>query len=34
VGVTQACTRVLEEAVREHPSFWLWMHRRWKTPPP
>jgi len=34
VAVTQACTRVLEEAVREHPSCWLWMHRRWKTPPP
>lgn len=34
VGVTQACTRVLEDAVREHPSFWLWMHRRWKTAPP
>jgi KDO2-lipid IV(A) lauroyltransferase len=34
IRVTQACTRVLEDAVREHPSFWLWMHRRWKTPPP
>jgi KDO2-lipid IV(A) lauroyltransferase len=33
VGVTQACTRVLEDAVREHPTFWLWMHRRWKTAP-
>lgn len=33
-GVTQACTRVLEDAIREHSSFWLWMHRRWKTAPP
>ncbi len=31
--ITQACTRVLEEEIREHPSLWLWMHRRWKTQP-
>jgi len=31
--ITQACTRVLEEEIRAHPSLWLWMHRRWKTQP-
>jgi KDO2-lipid IV(A) lauroyltransferase len=32
--VTQAYTRLLEKAVREHPDHWFWMHRRWKTEPP
>ena len=31
--VTQACTRVLEDRIREHPHLWLWMHNRWKTRP-
>lgn len=30
---TQCCQRVIEEAVREYPEQWLWIHRRWKTRP-
>ncbi|HET6268131.1 MAG TPA: lysophospholipid acyltransferase family protein [Acidobacteriota bacterium] len=32
-AITQACTAVIEEKIREHPEYWLWMHRRWKTRP-
>jgi len=32
--LTAACTRRIEAWVRERPELWLWMHRRWKTPPP
>ena len=31
--ITQECTRVIEQHVRENPQYWLWMHRRWKTRP-
>jgi KDO2-lipid IV(A) lauroyltransferase len=31
---TARFTAVLEDAVRQYPSQWLWMHRRWKTRPP
>lgn len=31
---TQRCTDVLEMYVRKYPAYWLWMHRRWRTPEP
>ena len=29
---TREATVLLERFVREHPSEWLWLHRRWRTP--
>lgn len=34
VRITAACQAVMEEAIRRHPADWVWMHERWKTPPP
>jgi KDO2-lipid IV(A) lauroyltransferase len=31
---TQRCQKVIEQAIREYPDQWLWIHRRWKTRPP
>lgn len=28
--LTERHTAALEEAIREHPEFWVWQHRRWK----
>jgi KDO2-lipid IV(A) lauroyltransferase len=34
VRITATCTARLEQAIRQAPSEWVWMHRRWKTKPP
>jgi len=31
--ITQACTKIIENEIRQQPQYWLWMHRRWKTQP-
>jgi KDO2-lipid IV(A) lauroyltransferase len=33
LDLTQQLTRAVEQAVREHPDHWFWVHRRWKTQP-
>jgi len=30
---TQRYTKVLEDAIREHPDQWIWMHHRWRAQP-
>ena len=32
--LTAECTAIVERWARSTPEQWLWMHRRWKTPPP
>lgn len=32
--ITALATSKLEQAIRENPEQWFWMHRRWKTRPP
>jgi Kdo2-lipid IVA lauroyltransferase/acyltransferase len=34
LDLTQQLTKAVEDAVREHPDHWFWVHRRWKTRPP
>lgn len=31
VNRTHQFTYLLEEAIKEHPDQWVWMHKRWKT---
>lgn len=32
-ALTAKLTRGIEDAIREHPEQWVWMHERWKSPP-
>jgi KDO2-lipid IV(A) lauroyltransferase len=32
--LTAALTKGIEDAIRAHPEQWVWMHQRWKSPPP
>jgi len=34
IRITAFCTARMEQAIRQAPSEWVWMHRRWKTKPP
>ncbi|MBN2417286.1 lysophospholipid acyltransferase family protein [bacterium] len=31
--LTRRHTALLEQAIREHPDHWFWMHKRWKKKP-
>ncbi|MEW6433611.1 MAG: lysophospholipid acyltransferase family protein [Myxococcota bacterium] len=31
--LTATLTKAIEDAIREHPEQWVWMHERWKSPP-
>ncbi|MFZ5438461.1 MAG: lysophospholipid acyltransferase family protein [Myxococcota bacterium] len=33
-ALTADFTRGIEEQIRQHPEQWVWMHQRWKSPPP
>ena len=31
--ITQTCTKIIENEIRENPGFWLWFHDRWRSRP-
>ena len=32
--LTQKCTTLIEEKIKQYPEQWFWFHNRWKTRPP
>jgi KDO2-lipid IV(A) lauroyltransferase len=33
IKITQVCTKIIENQIRELPDFWFWFHNRWKSRP-
>jgi KDO2-lipid IV(A) lauroyltransferase len=31
--ITQICTKIIEQEIRQRPEFWFWVHKRWNTRP-
>ena len=31
--ITQICTKIIEQEIREHPELWFWVHKRWQSRP-
>lgn len=31
--ITQLCTKIIENQIREKPVYWFWFHKRWKSRP-
>jgi KDO2-lipid IV(A) lauroyltransferase len=31
--ITQECTKIIEDQIRDKPEFWLWFHDRWRAQP-
>ena len=31
--ITQLCTNIIQNQIRENPNCWMWFHNRWKTRP-
>lgn len=34
MSLTSELTHGIETQIREHPEQWVWIHQRWKSPPP
>ncbi|MDP3154007.1 MAG: lysophospholipid acyltransferase family protein [Archangium sp.] len=34
MALTSELTQGIEAQIREHPEQWVWIHQRWKSPPP
>lgn len=34
IRITARATAILQQAIQDRPEEWVWMHERWKTPPP